>query len=206
MTIQLDHLAVSAETLPEGVEYVEDLLGVKTEKGGKHPLMGTHNHLLSLGSSVYLEVIAIDPDAPDPGRARWFDLDRFSGTPRLTNWICRTDDLTAAAEQAPAGIGRELALMRGDLKWRMLVPENGRLPFDGAYPALISWDGTAHPARVLPDSGCRLTGLQISHPDGSQLCRVLPPLGGDTPLAVKTADQLEITAEIQTPRGGVTLK
>ena len=23
----------------------------------------------------YLEIIAINPDAPDPGRSRWFDLD-----------------------------------------------------------------------------------------------------------------------------------
>ena len=37
--------------------------------------MSTHNHLMRLGNSAFLEVISIDPDAPAPARTRWFDLD-----------------------------------------------------------------------------------------------------------------------------------
>jgi hypothetical protein len=39
--------------------------------------MGTHNRLLKLGEGFYLELIAIDPQAPPPGRPRWFGLDRL---------------------------------------------------------------------------------------------------------------------------------
>ena len=58
---ELDHLVVSAATLAEGVAYVEEALGVAMAGGGEHAHMGTHNRLLSLGPSDYLEVIAVDP-------------------------------------------------------------------------------------------------------------------------------------------------
>ena len=32
--------------------------------------MGTHNLLMRIGDQVYLELIAIDPEAPTPGRPR----------------------------------------------------------------------------------------------------------------------------------------
>ena len=61
---------------------------------------------LSLGAGEYMEVIAVNPAAPPPGRPRWFDLDRFTGAPRITNWILRCDDLDAALSLAPPGTGR----------------------------------------------------------------------------------------------------
>jgi hypothetical protein len=204
--LELDHLAVSAETLAEGVEYVEDLLGVKTSPGGQHALMGTHNWLLSLGPSVYLEIIAIDPDAPDPGRVRWFDLDNFAGAPRLTNWIARTDDLVAAGKSAPVGIGTELALSRGDLRWRMLVPDNGKLPFGGAYPALISWDSPHRPAARLPDCGCRMEKLHVLHPKSGDLSGYLGQAVGMASVSVEQTNMVSLTAEIRTPKGTVTLR
>ena len=161
--LAFDHLAVSAATLDEGAAHVEAALGVALATGGEHPLMGTHNRLLSLGPEEYLEVIAINPEAPDPGHARWFDLDRFVGKPRITNWVARTNDINAALSHAPPGSGLPLALTRGDLSWTMLVPPSGQLPFDGAFPALIEWDGAIHPADRLPDAGVRLNSLEISH-------------------------------------------
>ena len=88
MVLGIDHIAISAGRLQEGVEYVEAALGVPLEAGGRHLRFGTHNRLLNLGE-LYLEVIAIDPQAEAPFAPRWFDLDRFSGRPRPTNWICR---------------------------------------------------------------------------------------------------------------------
>ena len=78
MMLAIDHIAVSAATLEDGSEWVEMALGVPLTGGGKHPHMGTHNRLLSLGD-LYLEVIAVDPAAPKPGYPRWFDLDHFAG-------------------------------------------------------------------------------------------------------------------------------
>lgn len=198
MKAAFDHLAVSAASLDHGGRAVEAALGVRLEPGGKHPFMGTHNRLLSLGPGEYLEVIAIDPGAPRPDRPRWFRLDAFAGPPRVTNWILRIDDLDSALAAAPSGAGRPVALERGPYRWRMGVPEDGRLPFDDAYPALIEWQGDQHPAEALPDRGCRLRRLEIAHPK-ADILRPLVPLG-DPRISI-VAGPKAIRAEISTPHG-----
>src|SRR5436853_50841 len=72
---ELDHLTVIAPSLAAGVAWVRDVLGIEAPRGGAHPLMGTHNHLLRLGDDVFLEIVAVDPDAPRPSHRRWFGLD-----------------------------------------------------------------------------------------------------------------------------------
>lgn len=153
--LDIDHIVVSAERLEDGVAYVEETLGVRLATGGKHPAMGTHNRLLGLGP-YYLEVIAADPEAEPPAIKRWFDLDRFAGPPRITNWVARTSDLAAAIDLAPNGIGAPMRLTRDDLEWLVAVSEDGTLPFKGAFPGLIAWGDTPHPTTRLPDVGCRL--------------------------------------------------
>ena len=199
--LQIDHLAICAETLAEGVSYVEDRLGVSMDQGGQHAFMGTHNRLLSLGPGVYLEVIAINPDAAPPDRPRWFDMDHFKGPPRLTNWICRTDDLPRALALAPPGIGRAIAAARGDLRWQMVVPDDGKLPFDGACPALIAWDGNAHPAKALHDRNCRLQALEIQHPAAKELLSYLRPMLDLTGISIQQGPDKRLSTTIETPGG-----
>jgi len=163
MGAAFDHLAVACERLEAGARAVERALGVALEPGGRHPDFGTHNRLLGLGPGEYLEVIAVDPGAAPPGRARWFDLDRFAGAPRLTNWIVRVPDLAAAG--AP---GEILDLQRGAYRWRMAVPADGVLPHHGLHPATIEWRGP-HPAEALPDRGVRLAELVLRHPEPALL-------------------------------------
>lgn len=198
--LTLDHLAISARTLDEGTAAVEAALGVPLAPGGQHPHMATHNRLLSLGPDLYLEVIAADPAQPRPAWPRWFDLDRFTGPPRLTNWICRCDDLDAALSVAPPGTGTPVALARGDFRWRMAVPDTGILPFDNTFPALIEWQGTAHPAPRLPDLGLRLIGLEITHPDADGLRRALAGRLTDPRLTI-TAGPPALRARLSTPHG-----
>ena len=72
--------------------------------GGEHPLMGTHNRLILIGSptfpDAYLEIIAIHSGAPcarsAPAR-RWFDLDDqelqnqlAKRGPHLVHFVART--------------------------------------------------------------------------------------------------------------------
>lgn len=166
--LELDHLAIAAETLEAGRVYVEDMLGVPLQPGGQHDYFGTHNALLGLADGLYLEVIAIDPDASKPAYPRWFDLDRFDGAPRITNWICRSQDLDQAVAMHP-GAGTPVALERGDLRWRMAVPSDGILPMGGGFPALMQWSGQDHPAKRLSPSGCRLTRLTVTHPEADAL-------------------------------------
>lgn len=198
--LELDHLAVSAASLDEGVAAVEAALGTRMAGGGVHPLMGTHNRLLGLGD-LYIEVIAVNPDAPPPGRPRWFDLDRFSGPPRLTNWICRADDLAAELALAPAGTSEVLDLARGDFRWQMAVPADGRLPFDNLYPALIRWQGALHPAPLLPDPGIRLTRLEIAHPQALALRSLLAARLNDPRIDLTEGQSPALRATFATPQG-----
>lgn len=73
--LKLDHLTVIAPSLERGVEHVHRQIGIAMPIGGKHPEMGTDNHVLRLGDDVFLEVIAIDPGAQRPNCPRWFGLD-----------------------------------------------------------------------------------------------------------------------------------
>lgn len=203
--MRLDHIAVAAETLEAGCAYVENTLGARLSLGGQHKMMGTHNRLLGLADGLYLEVIAIDPSLPGPDRPRWFDLDRFSGTPRLTNWICRTNDIKGALAALP-GAGRSVPLARGDLRWQMAIPDDGVLPFDNCLPALIEWEGTAHPVDTLPQSGIELSALRISHPNAEQLDQSLAPHLADPRVSFHTAATPCIEAEFETPAGPKVLR
>ncbi|MGI9367282.1 MAG: VOC family protein [Ruegeria sp.] len=195
--MELDHIAVAASTLDDATAHVEQALGVKLQQGGRHVAFATQNRLLGLDDGLYLEAISIDPDAPNPDRPRWFDLDRFSGPPRLTNWICRVPDLAPTLASLPEDAGNVVDLARGDLKWKMAVPLSGILPFDNLFPALIQWHGELHPASMLDASGCRLRRLIVSHPSAADLSRLL----GKLKHVEFTSGSPALRAEFDTPHG-----
>ncbi|MGR3505425.1 MAG: VOC family protein [Paracoccaceae bacterium] len=198
--LELDHLAVAAETLEAGRAHVEAALGVAMQTGGQHAHFGTHNLLLGLEDGLYLEVISVDPAVPLPAAPRWFDLDRFAGGPRLGTWICRCDDLEAALDKAPDDAGAPVELARGDLRWRMGVAPDGRMPFAGGFPALIQWQG-AHPAARLASSGCRLHRLVVAHPEAQALRGALAKAGADMLVVIAQGESIALRAEIETPHG-----
>lgn len=177
MSRQLDHLVVGARSLEEGAAWCESTLGVVPGPGGQHAFMGTHNRLLRLEGqgfpAAYLEIIAIDPQAPPPGRARWFGLDRpdvqaaLARGPQLLHWVLRTDHLQADQHcLATAGHdpGRVQAAERptpaGLLRWQITVPDDGLPRCSGALPTLIAWDGT-HPTERMAESDLDLLNLQL---------------------------------------------
>lgn len=203
--LTFDHLAVTAVTLDEGVAFVEAALGVALAGGGQHPHMATHNRLLGLGD-IYLEVIAIDPAAPRPDWPRWFDMDRFTGPPRLTNWVAACDDIDAELALSPPGTGVPVALQRGDYRWQMAVPADGCLPFDGCFPALIEWDGPLHPARALPDAEVRLTRLELAHPQSDALADALATRIADARIVVVPGAAKAMRATFATPHGARTIE
>ncbi|ROT96338.1 VOC family protein [Histidinibacterium lentulum] len=191
--MRLDHLAVAASDLSEGVAVVEEALGVTLDAGGQHVRFGTHNRLLGLGD-IYLEVIAPEPGT-DPGRPRWFGLDAFEGPPRLLTWLCAVDDLDTALDVHPTG-AEALALSRGDLSWRFGARPDGALPMEGLHPTFLEWaPGTRHPAERLPDRGCRLARLVVRHPQAATIPRP------DDPRVALEACATGIEAWIETPHG-----
>ncbi|AML49991.1 VOC family protein [Falsihalocynthiibacter arcticus] len=206
MPLEIDHFAIACETLSQGVEYVQDTLGIALLGQGQHPKMGTHNRLLSLGPNIYLEVISVDPNAPRPPHPRWFDLDSFSGNPRVTNWICRTNDLKAAIANSPENVGQPMAFERGKYRWDMAVPADGKLPYDGCFPALIQWHGNAHPASELADVNCRFLYATIQHPNTTELSSSLEPLQPPKGIRFVQGDIPAFAISIETPTGERTLK
>ena len=206
LNCELDHLVVTAATLHDGVEYVRRALGVTPQMGGKHQLMGTHNCLIRLGYSTYLEVIAVDPSAPLPSRPRWFELDglRADDPPRLATWVARVNDLRAATAASPVPLGEIEPMSRGHLNWQITIPADGRLLYHGVSPMLIQWAPGPHPASQLDDAGCSLVGLQGFHSDPRQITAMLSAVGfhGDF-VAAPISNQWNpyLAAMIQTPGG-----
>lgn len=202
--MEIDHIAVAGGSLAEATEHVQEAFDLSLQQGGEHAVFHTHNTLLGLEDGLYLEAIAINPLAPKPARPRWFDLDRFAGPPRLTNWICRCADLDATLAALPEGFGNPVSLQRGDLRWRMAVPDDGVLPFDNCAPALIEWEGGAHPARRLVPSGCRLRKLTVQHPESKELSALLAPFLSDARVAFKSGPA-SLNAKFDTLSGPASL-
>ena len=207
----LDHLVVAAATLADGIAWIAAVTGATPIPGGKHVTMGTHNALLRLGASTYLEVIAIDPDGTKPARRRWFDLDDVAlqaelvERPRLVHWVARTDDIEAAVAACPLPLGPIHALQRGDYRWRITIPDDGSRPGRGLVPTLIQWDVPNHPAATLPKSNVTLAQLAGTHSDPAPLRAALAALGlGDT-IAITFDRETRIAAMLRTPRGTATL-
>lgn len=179
MSPAIDHLAVATTSLEEHA--LDHFLGVTLPAGGRHARMGTHNRLLRLGPSAYLELIAIDPDGVTPERPRWFELDdaavqaRLAAGPRLVHWIARV--ATTELPVLPVDVGPWEPFQRGDLSWQLTVRPDGTLPSGGVLPSLICWSGGAHPAARLPDLGVRLEALELEHPRAEEVQRQLDALG-----------------------------
>ncbi len=212
MTVQLDHLVIASRTLDEGCDWIEERLGVRPDGGGAHPRMGTHNRLLRLGDSIYLEVIAVDPAAPQPERPRWFGLydptvrrSLAEDGPRLLTWVARTDDIASAVAACPVPLGVPETGLRDALRWLITLRPDGSLPEQGAMPTLIQWPpGAAHPAASLPDNGLRLLALRVRHPDPEILRRALAAVGVADSVHGE-AGAVRVTATIATPIGPVSL-
>ncbi|MGH1355645.1 MAG: VOC family protein [Thalassovita sp.] len=192
--LELDHLAVAARTLDEGRAYVEKALGIAVQSGGNHARYGTHNLLAGLEDGLYLEVISVDPDAATPVDPRWFRLDEFNAAPCLHNWICWTEDMAAALPNLPAGVGQPVDLQRGDLRWQMAVPEDGRLPYDDTCPAVIQWHGR-HPAPSLTPTGARLVRLVVQHPKARELAAQMAVILSDPRVVFEPAPAPSLHAE-----------
>jgi hypothetical protein len=203
--LELDHLVIAAKTLEQGVNWLEGKLGVKLQAGGKHPLFGTHNALLKLGGRSYLEVISVDPDAPTPTRARWFELDHAHKLeqPKLIHWVARTENLEARVSNFSM-FGSILEASRGNLNWQITVPDDGHLNFEGLIPTLITWHGI-HPTSQLEDQHCKLLQLQGFHPEPRLVNDTLEQIGAQSMLEIVKAPIAKLKAIIQTPHGRVEL-
>lgn len=173
----VDHLVVAAATLEQGAAWCEATLGITPGPGGKHALMGTYNRLFSIATEAfpqaYCEIVAIDPDAPPPGRPRWFGLDdpalqaRIAEQPQLVHMVARSAmldmhrwGLITVGLQPGEPVRAARDTPNGRLEWQIMLRPDGSLLCGGALPTLIQWQGT-HPAEHMPASGVGLRALSL---------------------------------------------
>lgn len=208
---KIDHFAIGADTLDQGVTAMEAKLGVTVPRGGKHDAMSTHNCVMQSGNESFFELIAIDPDAPaDPGRVRWFTLDdpstqaRLAERPRALCWVVGTDDLDAVIAASPVDLGEVVLFTRGDRSWRLTVPKDGHLPMGGLLPAFIEWSPGPNPSTGQQDLGVTLDKVHLAHPNSDKLLTILKALQVDH-LAEVQAGHAALSFALNTPNGAVTL-
>ena len=219
MDARIDHLVIAADSLEQGAAWCAATFGVQPSGGGKHPLMGTHNRVMAISSEsfpdCYLEVIAIDPDAPAPGRPRWFGLDHpevraaVRESPRLVHAVARTRRIeTLRRDLAGFALnpGELLAAQRdtphGQLKWRITIRHDGRAECAGALPSLIEWEGQ-HPCAHMPLSDVALRNLVLRGIPTRAVDVLKLPAVHTGP--INTAQRAPLTATLESPRGRVVL-
>jgi Glyoxalase-like domain len=216
MTCQLDHIAIIAPSLKDGIVWVRDCLGLSPQIGGQHPQMGTHNMLLRLngqngGDDLFLELITIDPNAPKPVHSRWFGLDdrdaletNWHEGRRLRGMVARTDKLstlTTLAGQSPELLGQPMRMTRGEREWQFAVRADGRLAMDGAVPHLMNWGAQGPAASTLPDLGCRLLELVLETPAPEAIQGVYDRIGFFGGPKLREGPRQKLMAVIETPTG-----
>lgn len=208
---ELDHIVFGAASLEQGAAFIRERIGVEIGPGGKHPHMSTHNRLMRLGETAFLEVISIDPEAPSPDWPRWFELDdpamqsRLAESPRLLSWVVRVPDIAAAARSAGYDPGEVLPLRRDALTWRLTVPRDGVIPGDGVLPHIIQWDDGLRPWERMAERGVELKRLILSHPAPRSIEAALRGIGVDGMpwLHIEEGPEPKLSAEILAPSGAI---
>jgi len=204
---RIDHLVYAVAELERGIAEIEQLLGIRASVGGRHPLWGTCNALVSLGPSAYLEIIAPDPAQMPSTGARPFGLNTLESS-RLVGWAAKGSQLANLREAAlrqGVELGQVLAGSRTQpdgvaLTWMLTDPRC--IVADGIAPFFIDWGASPHPA-LRSSPGATLVGLRGQHPDADRVRKVLRALGIDLPVSSGAVPAL--LARIDCPQGCVEL-
>lgn len=208
VTSRVDHLVYATADLNRGVDEIEKLLGVRATAGGQHLGWGTRNALVALGPTAYLEIIAPDPEQPQPEAPRPFRLDALKES-RLVAWFVIGRDLErlrseAARKGVTLGQVKSGSRRRPDgvqLSWQFTDP--WAPVADGIVPFFIDWGDSPHPAHTAA-KGATLVSLRGEHPDVPRVSGTLRHLDLDLP--VKQGASPALIAVIDGPRGRVELR
>lgn len=207
MTV-IDHFAIACPDLDEAITWFEDLTGVTPSAGGAHPGVGTRNALVSLGDRTYIELIAPDPDQPEPPVSRPFGIDSVTA-PTLTAFAVAPTDIDDAVERLRSEVGFDLGSVTSmsrrrpdgvELAWRLtrhVTPPSGAV-----VPFLIDWADSPHPAATAA-AGCSVASIAVRTPDAASVAAALAILELD--IEVDEAAEPAVHLSLESPRGSVTL-
>lgn len=206
MTASLDHLVIGGTDLGLLVAWWKQQTGIDAARGGSHPGMGSRNALIGVDDSTYVELIAHDPDQPDPQQPRPFGIDALEpNSVQLCTMVLAVPDIEdAAATFREAGLnpGKVFAAERTrpdgvTLKWQLAIPPDPKLR--GAQPSLIQWgEETPHPGQGLAPT-VRVEELAIGLPDPAKLAAALAGIGSD--LVVNQSPAPMVSTRLSVPDG-----
>lgn len=206
--LKLDHITVIAPTLSEGVAHVRTCLDLDVPFGTRHLYMGTHNHRLQLGKTVYLEIVALDPGGITPPRARWFGLDDqkkvredWDNGRRLRGWVASSKSFDMVNSGDRQIFGEEVALPFDAPSFSFSIPADGSLPLLGAAPSLINHRNESRSIAHIPDLGAELLSITLEHPEPEMVNALYERLVIDIPPDVIRGPELKYRAAIATPSG-----
>ena len=164
---KLDHIVLGCNTLQEGTDYVEKKLGLTLSEIGYHLHMGTHNRVIKISENIYLEVIAIDPNANKPKHFRWFNLDnkkqqaRLKKSPQIIGYVIENQNPDMLKFYNPF-----FEASRGNYCWEFAMPKsddtliNDELIESGLVPSLINWK-SKKPVYKMLDNHFELEKIKI---------------------------------------------
>ena len=206
----IDHIVFGCDQLDSGTAYLEAMLAASFSAGGQHHMMATHNRLLRLQNSIYLEAIAIDHVAAaktgDSGRCRWFSLDddrtrqKLAISPQPLCWVVAVDDIHQATAKCGYDAGRITRVTRDDLEWWLTIPDDGSLAESGLLPSFIEWPNGRNPANRLPENGTTLQNIILVHPNPQFITSCIDGIGINGPIVVRQG-QSELIFQLQTSAG-----
>jgi len=207
MAATLDHFIYAGRDLDSMSAQFEQMTGVAPGRGGRHPGMGTHNALASLGNGVYFELLAVDPTQKDKLQRTMGARIEALPSPRLFAYMLKGQDL-AQQRKVLAGHGIAADLFDASrttpdgrtLNWRLLVPHDN--PFGDFVPKFIDWLDTPHPSNTAKP-GCTFESFEIGHPEAPRLRSLLAELGASFP--VETSDRAHLRLRISSPKGCVVM-
>ena len=167
---RIDHIVYAVPDLDAGIEHFTSATGVRPAFGGAHVRRGSHNALVSFGS-CYLELIAPDPNQPDPVGPRPFGLDDLAG-PAFVAFAVRPDPgdtidalveraRTAGHDAGPVSDMQRATPDGGLLEWRLTMPA-ATMP--AVIPFVIDWGDTPLPSTTQP-GGVELSSFAVRHPN-----------------------------------------
>ena len=205
---QVDHIVYCVPILEEGIDYIENILGVRPAIGGRHLNRGTKNALLNLGNACYLEILAADYENEDFKGERWMGIDLIDH-PKITRWSIKSEDLKSDSrilqsynpELSTIFGGSRKTTSGSTLSWNMMLPSSR--PELELVPFMTDWStSSVHPTDSLPEI-CTISSVFLSHPDPLGIQPVLDQLNIE--IQVAKADEAKICVEINSPNGLKTL-
>lgn len=204
---KIDHIVYAVNNLEEGSNHIQSLLGCEVVQGGKHLNNGTHNALVNLGDSIYLEIIAVDLDNKNISAPRWMGIDRIV-QPSVTRWAIKSNnldlDLASLERYNPAlASSFEGSRKKQDgsmLNWRMALPLPD--PAIEIAPFLVDWKDSIHPTVSLPQE-CTLKAIEFYDPKPDGLQTLFSDLTINH--QVMHSSESRIKLKIESPNGMIEL-